>query len=593
MTPHDLKEQSDSGDSQMGQAKETKKKAWRWLRWLIGIAAVLVVLLAASFFIVRHIWGSEIGHQCIEKAHDSHDPSRALVLYRLALLWDPSRSDARANRVSLFIQMKKVKRALRECDRWIKARPNDADAYARKAWILLDQGRAGDALATFDKLIKLLPKQAQGYIGRGDVHFQQKEYEKALAEYDRAIERGGGKLGVLGQDSHAKRAAVHLELGDYEKAVADYNRAIEIETEAAEAQERRAIETAERYPKFDIDETLSIQKRHLASVYSLRGHAYAKAERYDEAMADIDKAIELDPKNAGYLIQRGWLYTYRQERDTARAIEDFTEAIKKSEEKMETADQDLQKSTEAPEYTRESLEQYYLELKARHTRTMAEAYYYRARAQFLQDNEALAMEDLDKTIELNPEYAEAYGTRAWFFEKKGETDRAFSDVNRAIELDPGVEWGYYCRGFLLYYMDDFNGALQDFVKAAEVESAKIYPYVWQYLSRRRLGEEDAGHELAEAGKSIEMEDWEKAIVEFILDDITAEELLKAAKDKDSRKQNEKQCEAYFCIGQQFLLEGNNEEARGYFGKSVATGVEDFLEYQAAEKELEKLESREE
>lgn len=593
MNSLDSEGKSDPGGSEVGLTTEPKKKHRRRVRRLIVIGVVLVTLLTAGFFAVRHIWGFEIGHHCIQKTGDWSNPSRALLLYRLALLFDPDRSDARHNRITLFIEMGKVGRAIRECSKWIKARPDDADAYVRKTRILLDQNKVDEAVAVFDELIKVQPEQAQGYIGRGGIYFQLKEYEKALAEYDKAIERGGGKVGHRGHEAHAKRGAVHLQLGDHEKAIADYGRAIEIETEAARAFEKIALARAQQYPGSGAEEVLSTRWRHLATVYDLRRHAYTRAERYDEAMADINKAIELDPENARYLITRGWLHAHGQEIDTTRAIRDLTEAIEKSEQGIEATDQDLQKLTDAPKYTRESLEKYYLELKVWHTKNMAKAHYIRGCMYFHQGEYALAMADLDKTIELNPEYARAYARRARLFEMRGEMDRAFSDVNRAIEVDPAVSSGHYCRGFLLYYMDDYNGALKDFAEVAEIEPITPYAFVWQYLARRRLGQEDAEGKLAEASKSVEMNDWEKAIVDFILDNIAAEEFLKAATDEDPEKQDGKQCEAYFYIGQQYLLAANKEEAQRCFEKSVATGAKSFVEYRAAEKELERMDLKKE
>lgn len=55
----------------------------------------------------------------------------------------------------------------------------------------------------------------------------------------------------------------------------------------------------------------------LAEAYCSRGIAYAKRREYDRAMADYDKAIDLDPKNAKALYQRGYVYDIKGERGGA------------------------------------------------------------------------------------------------------------------------------------------------------------------------------------------------------------------------------------------------------------------------------------
>ncbi len=64
----------------------------------------------------------------------------------------------------------------------------------------------------------------------------------------------------------------------------------------------------------------------LAEVYCSRGVAYAKSRDYDRAIADYDKAIDLDPKNAKAYYQRGYVYDIKGERD--RAMADYNQAMR-------------------------------------------------------------------------------------------------------------------------------------------------------------------------------------------------------------------------------------------------------------------------
>ena len=63
----------------------------------------------------------------------------------------------------------------------------------------------------------------------------------------------------------------------------------------------------------------------LAEAYSSRGIAYAKRREYDQAIADYDKAIDLDPKYAKAYYQRGYVYDIKGEHD--RAMADYNKAM--------------------------------------------------------------------------------------------------------------------------------------------------------------------------------------------------------------------------------------------------------------------------
>jgi len=59
-------------------------------------------------------------------------------------------------------------------------------------------------------------------------------------------------------------------------------------------------------------------------VYGMRASGYVAAERWDEAIADLDKAIELKPDDAVAYESRGW--AYEEKGELPKAIENYRRA---------------------------------------------------------------------------------------------------------------------------------------------------------------------------------------------------------------------------------------------------------------------------
>ncbi|MDL2284121.1 tetratricopeptide repeat protein [Oxalobacter sp. OttesenSCG-928-P03] len=58
-----------------------------------------------------------------------------------------------------------------------------------------------------------------------------------------------------------------------------------------------------------------------------------------------------------------------------------------------------------------------------------------------------ALECLDKAIELNPAYVEAYGHRGVLCLQLDKTELALADLNKAVELKPDYSDAYFTVGF--------------------------------------------------------------------------------------------------------------------------------------------------
>ena len=128
-----------------------------------------------------------------------------------------------------------------------------------------------------------------------------------------------------------------------------------------------------------------------------RGIEKGKEGDLDGAIADFDRAIELDPKDDAPYFNRAqakW-----QKKDTAGAIADYTRAI---------------------------------ELGS----TNPAAYNNRGNARSENNDQDGAIADYTRAIELKPDYARAYHNRAVTKQSKGDTTGADADFKMAQKLDP-------------------------------------------------------------------------------------------------------------------------------------------------------------
>ena len=98
-----------------------------------------------------------------------------------------------------------------------------------------------------------------------------------------------------------------------------------------------------------------------------------------------------------------------------------------------------------------------------------------------------AMEDFNKAIEKDSEFAEAYLNRGFVFGNRGELLDALADFDKAIELDPKYTEAYYNRGFIHGYFEEYEKSEADFDKVIELSPGDAEAYVNRALIRSRLG----------------------------------------------------------------------------------------------------------
>jgi tetratricopeptide (TPR) repeat protein len=87
-----------------------------------------------------------------------------------------------------------------------------------------------------------------------------------------------------------------------------------------------------------------------------------------------------------------------------------------------------------------------------------------------------AILELNKAIELDPQYALTYSHRADAYKDKGQFQEALADYGKALELAPKYATAYLNRANLYAENSDFDRAIADYRRALEVEPANILAY---------------------------------------------------------------------------------------------------------------------
>lgn len=171
--------------------------------------------------------------------------------------------------------------------------------------------------------------------------------------------------------------------------------------------------------------------------YNNRGLVFSKKGLYREAINEYDRAIQLKPDNPVTYNNRG--DAYRELGQDQAAYDDYAEAIR--------------------------INPYY-----------AQAYINRGVFYGKNNDLELALADFTVAIRINPTLPESYNNRGIVYQQKKMYDLAESDFNKAIRMKPGYADAYYNRGNVYKDLGQFVEALNDYNIALKIRNN--YPQVY-------------------------------------------------------------------------------------------------------------------
>jgi tetratricopeptide (TPR) repeat protein len=258
-----------------------------------------------------------------------HEYDKAIADLSRAIQIKPDNWGFWMNRGNTYRTLRQYEKAVEDYSKAIQLKPDLLQAWFNRGVLysnhLHDHARA---VADFSKAIDLKPDNAHSWNNRGIAHKMLGQNEKAIADHSKAIELKADLV-----DAWYNRGIVRAILGQYDKAVADYSKAIELDPKRPLAWYKQgkkfgspadiwewfllamaqwqlgnkadasryfdqAIRLMEEH-KFHGDEVLHLGAAAAARLGDgewllrwSRGLKHAEAGRWDQAAADLSKAIK-------------------------------------------------------------------------------------------------------------------------------------------------------------------------------------------------------------------------------------------------------------------------------------------------------------
>lgn len=230
-----------------------------------------------------------------------------------------------------------------------------------------------------------------------------------------------------------------------------------------EAEQKELLKACDR-----IIEGKPFSKAHRAMAYAEKASAASRANRTNDAIANLDKSLELEPDDMGRRSDRAFMLHHKGEHD--KAIADFDKIL-------------------AADPTKDFVT-YYRGLSylakgddARGFADMAKAielnpkaawyYYWRARQNVERKNDDAALADLNKSLELEAD-DDAYLLRAELYTRKNEVEKAIADLTRAAEVNPTYPVPISNRALLYEQTKRYDLAFADYDKLIALRPGDAY-----------------------------------------------------------------------------------------------------------------------
>jgi len=271
------------------------------------------------------------------------------------------------------------------------------------------QGQYQKAIGEFEQIVKENPDYEAGYRVLGDSYLKVKNFQKAAQAFDRALELKPNNF-----VSYYGAAVAEFNLTQYRKCAATLLRG-----------EKHAKTPREQY-----------------QVYQLRGSAYYSMERFDQAVADLEKAISIQRGGAKESLQLGIAHYQLGNMAEARRYLELAASLNPNSAEAKrflsrTQYAEAVTAIQEAKYQRAitSLQEFIGE-----NPDDGEAWYNLGLALLFSEDLEAAERSLKRSAELSPDSWEIFDRLGYLYEKKKRFQDSIGSYRKAFQLhqDPRI-----------------------------------------------------------------------------------------------------------------------------------------------------------
>ena len=287
-------------------------------------------------------------------------------------------------------------------------------------------------------------------LEKGNTAASEGDYAEAVTQYTAALAEDGASPADQ-FTALSGRAAAQNQLGNGADALTDYGSALTLTNEDGSPAGNREAVYRSRIAILQSDGDLAgaaTEMRQLLSLtpqdlnlYIELGEVYAELEDWENMVASMTAALDIDPSNAAALTLRGTAYLKLRE--------------------FELAITDLKASLSGDVASAEA------------NTNLVDAYYELGQVLYSLDQPADSIANFTEALnyaEIDTDISRVRAERGFVYSETGDYDAALADFNEALTLNPSMAIVYSYRSYVYADLENYEAAIADADKAIELGS---------------------------------------------------------------------------------------------------------------------------
>ncbi|GFT94259.1 hypothetical protein NPIL_274991 [Nephila pilipes] len=444
----------------------------------------------------------------------------AIRFYSEAIKIDPSNHVLYSNRSAANCKAAKYQDALKDAEKTIELKPDFVKGYSRKGAALAYLKRYPDALSAYNEGLKKDPNNEQIKEGIREVKAQSESsgFNSGFpnpfkgAEVLLKLQNDPRTREFFNDPSYIKlitdlqsNPSMMVEKLKDPRVMTTLSVLLNVDLTNANIPDDEDVDMESSPPpkpephkskEEPMDVELTPEKKQAIEEKD-KGNELYKERKFEEALAQYDKAIELDPVEMTFLTNKAAVYFELKDYDTCikeceKAVEvgkenraDFKK-IAKAYSRMAAAYMKLKDYYKAKTYYQKSLTEHRTRDTINKLSEVEKLIKEEEKKKYIDPEKALeaknkgkecfqkgdypgAMKHYTEAILRDPDDAILYSNRAACYQKLAEFPLALKDCETCIKLDPSFVRGYIRKGMALTALKDYAKASSAFQKALELD----------------------------------------------------------------------------------------------------------------------------